>query len=169
VKIPAVFWCGSEDISTLFGGSGSGLGMVRLGKPTSNECVTNYWYRCSTGVRYGTPTSWPGLQSIRINKIHPPDNGLIMCGGWSGGGNEGPNYMRWTMLHQYTGINVAYIDGHIEWSSFKKFHDFPQTSIGQNFQTGSPSDTGKNRYRADMAQATINRATECLAGSWKYP
>ena len=168
VKSPAVFWCPSEDAPTLTAGSLSGSGMAKL--PLGNTAVdSDYWYRYGFGMRYGGNTgNRTGPLCARLTTIKAPDDGLLMCGGWNGGGNE-PFYIRATQLHLNQGFNLAFIDGHVSWMSYQYYPKFYSTGVGQNGQTGTPSDTGKNRYRADMPTLTLNRATEVYHGVWKYP
>jgi prepilin-type N-terminal cleavage/methylation domain-containing protein/prepilin-type processing-associated H-X9-DG protein len=168
VKSPGVFWCASEDAPTLTAGSQSGSGASKL--PLGNAvCDSDYWYRFGWSMRYGGSTAnRTGPLCAKLNTLRRPDDGLLMCGGWNGGGNE-PGYIRATQLHLNRGFNLAFIDGHVSWMDYKYYPRFYSTGTGQNGQTGSPSDTGKNRYRADYPTLTVNRATEVYHGSWKYP
>lgn len=168
VRSPAVFWCASEDDPGRPGGSLSSTGKAKL--PLGNTAVdTNYWYRFGFGMRYGGTTgNRTGPLCAKLTTLKRPDDGVLMCAGWRGGGNE-PNHIRIEQLHLNTGFNLAFADGHVAWMSYKYYPKFYSTGVGQNGQSGSPSDSGINRYRADMPTLTINRATRVHHGSWKYP
>ena len=164
-----VFWCGSEDMPALEGGSVYGMKVFSRNPPT--RTITDYWYRCGAGGHPSTPTNWPGQQSVKVNTVRRPDDGLLMCAGGFGGGNF-PLRIRWKYLHNTTGFNLLFVDGHVEWMDYKYYPGFPSTINPQNGQptlTSSQSDTGKNRYRPDMGTLTLNRATEVYHHVWKYP
>jgi prepilin-type N-terminal cleavage/methylation domain-containing protein/prepilin-type processing-associated H-X9-DG protein len=169
VKPPGVFWCASEDAPTRPGGSLSSSGKAKL--PLGNTAVdTTYWYRFGWGMRYGGTTgNRSGPLSAKVTTIRRPNDGLLMCAGWSGGGGNEQNYIYYSHLHLNRGFNLAFIDGHVVWMDYKNYPKFQITSVGQNGQSGSPADNYGNRYRADMPTATVNRATQVYHGAWKYP
>jgi prepilin-type N-terminal cleavage/methylation domain-containing protein/prepilin-type processing-associated H-X9-DG protein len=170
VTSPATFWCASEDAPHLTAGSRSGSGMARL--PLGTVAVdTTYWYRFGFGMRYGGTTgNRTGPLCAKLTTLKRPDDGVLMCAGWNGGGNE-PNYIRASHLHLDRGFNLAFVDGHVSWMDASMYPRFYSTSVPQNGQTvpANRHDYKTNRYRADMPTLTINRATQVYHGAWRMP
>lgn len=171
ITAPSVFWCASEGSSAKGSALHGSYGMKSLvSAPTASNSHASgtYWYRFGTGGHPSTPQNFPGVQTRRAVNIHRPDDALLMCAGWWGGGN----FSDWILiqsLHKNRGFNLLFLDGHVQWMDYNYYPKFHSTGYPQNGQSGSPNDSGKNRYRVDFPETTLNRASEVYHRAWKYP
>jgi prepilin-type N-terminal cleavage/methylation domain-containing protein/prepilin-type processing-associated H-X9-DG protein len=139
-----VFWCGNESArqGAECGSGNSTKGLKGFSKETPTSTIRNdYWYRCGWFYEKNL--------SELIEKLNP-DTGLLMCGAWKDWSGSA-SYVHWQDLHNTRGFNLAFIDGHVEWYSYKA-NPIPDVW----------GDTGTNRYRPDFPRSTLNKAVSLL-------